>query len=348
MVTSKTTPLSNTVTVTERSHFYQLIKDLERLVDKAKSAYSGAGSPGIKKTSAGDVSLFNYMERLITRLRANGQIRTSETYRATLNSLRKFRNGEDMTLHALSSDILEAYEAWHRARGNTPNTISFYNRILRAAYNRAVEEGLVENRYPFKRVYTGVGKTVKRALPLETISRLKHLQLPPGSSLEFARDMFIMSFYLRGISFVDLAYLRKSDLKDGYLSYRRRKTGQLLTIAWTDEMQTLLDKYSDNPTDFLMPVIKNPNAKPRNAYRNAGYSINRNLKALGQRLGIPIPLTMYVARHSWASAVKAKGVPLTVISEGMGHENEATTRIYLTNLETSVVDQANSLIIKSI
>ncbi len=295
-----------------------------------------------------EYSLFNYMEKHIIRLKQNGKIRTSETYTAALNSFRKFRKGEDIMFDCITSDIMEGFEAWRKAMGNTPNTISFYARILRAVYNRAVEEEITENRNPFKRVYTGVDKTVKRAIPLDAIRKLKRLDLTLIPRLDFARDMFLMSFYLRGISFIDLAYLKKTDLKNGYLSYRRQKTGQLLTIEWTADMQRLLDKYVENPTEYLMPIITNPKANPRCTYRNVGYNINHNLKAVGQMIGVTIPLTMYVARHSWASAAKAKGIPVSIISEGMGHDNEATTRIYLASLETSVVDKANSLILNSL
>ena len=107
---------------------------------------------------------------------------------------------------------MEAYEAWHRQRGVTPNTISFYIRILRAVYNRAVEKEIIENLNPFRKVYTGVEKTVKRALPLDTIKKIKALELSLTPALEYARDMFLMSFYLRGMSFIDMAFLRKSDL----------------------------------------------------------------------------------------------------------------------------------------
>ncbi|MCM1139829.1 MAG: site-specific integrase, partial [Muribaculum sp.] len=191
-------------------------------------------------------------------------------------------------------------------------------------------------------------KTVKRAIPLEAVRKMKNLDLSLTHRLDFARDMFLMSFYLRGISFIDLAYLKKTDLKNGYLSYRRRKTSQLLTIEWTSDMQILLDKYPENQTEYLMPIITNAEANPRNVYRNVGYNINHNLKTIAQMIGLSVPLTMYVARHSWASAAKAKGIPLSVISEGMGHDSEATTQIYLASLETSVVDKANSLILKSL
>lgn len=294
---------------------------------------------------ANEYSLFNFMESIIVKLKQNGKVRTSETYKSALSSFKKFRQDEDIMLDCLTSEIMEAYEAWHKSRGVAPNTISFYTRILRAVYNRAVEDDIIENRNPFKHVYTGVDKTVKRALPLSVIKKIKALDLSLNSALDYARDMFLMSFYLRGMSFIDMAFLKKSDLKNGYITYRRRKTGQQLIIEWTKEMQMIIDKYPENATDYLLPIIRNPGTNERCTYRNMGYNINHNLKKIAKMVGVQIPLTLYVARHSWASAAKAKGIPLSVISEGMGHDSEATTQIYLASLDTSVVDRANSIII---
>ena len=297
---------------------------------------------------AAEYSLFSYMESIIARLRQNGNIRTSETYKSALNSFRKFRDGKDIMLDSITSEIMESYEAWHKRRGITPNTISFYTRILRAVYHRAVENEIIDNRNPFRHVYTGIEKTVKRALPLAVIKKIKTLDLSPAPTLDYARDMFLMSFYLRGMSFIDMAFLKKSDLKNSYVTYRRRKTGQQLIIEWTKEMQIILDKYPENKSDYLLPVIRNPGTNERCTYRNTGYNINHSLKRIAGMVGVTIPLTLYVARHSWASAAKAKGIPLSVISEGMGHDSEATTQIYLASLDTSVVDKANSLILKSL
>lgn len=295
-----------------------------------------------------DFSLFNYMENIITRLKENGKIRTSETYRSALNSFKKYRKDEDIMLDCITSREMEGYESWHKKRGVSPNTISFYTRILRAVYNRAVEDDIIENRNPFRHVYTGVDKTVKRALPLAVIRKIRDLELSVTPTLDFARDMFLMSFYLRGMSFIDMAFLKKTDLRNSYVTYRRHKTGQQLIIAWEKEMQIILNKYPENQTPYLLPIITNPDANERNTYRKKGFIINRNLKKIAAMVGVTIPVTLYVARHSWASAAKTKGIPISVISEGMGHDSEATTQIYLASLDMSVVDKANSLILKSL
>lgn len=293
-------------------------------------------------------SLFRFMESVIMNLKECGKIRTAETYTATLQSFSRFRRGRDLMLDEITPDLIQAYEAYLRARGAVPNTTSFYMRILRAVYNRAVESEAIEQRNPFRHVYTGTERTVKRAIPIAAISRIKNLELPRGSKMDFARDMFMLSFYLRGMSFVDMAFLRKKDRADNHVTYRRRKTGQRLDIAWTKEMQSIVEKYPPNPTQDLLPILTNPLSDERIAYRNRASCINRQLKTIARMTNLKIPLTLYCARHSWASAARTKGIPVSIISEGMGHDSEATTQIYLASLETSVIDRANALIIRSV
>lgn len=295
-----------------------------------------------------EYSLINYIETQIMHLRANGQIRTAETYRSALNSFLTFSNNEDIMLDCITTETIEAFEAWHKQRGISKNTISFYLRILRANYKRAVDGGIIEDRYPFKRVYTGVDKTIKRALPLQSIKRLRKLDLSATPHLDFARDIFILSFMLRGMSFIDMAFLNKTDRANGFIFYSRHKTGQQLIIEWTKDMQDIVDKYPPNPTRYLLPIITSYGINERCAYRNSLFKINKHLKEVATMLNLPIPLTLYVARHSWASVAKAKGIPLSVISEGLGHDSEATTQIYLSSLDSSVVDKANSMILKSL
>lgn len=289
--------------------------------------------------------LFDFMQRLILQLRELNRMCTSETYTAALRSFARFRHQQDIPLAAIDGDLIEAYEADLRRSGVSRNTSSFYMRILRAVYNRAVEKNLTPQRYPFRHVYTGVDKTVKRAITLESLRRLRMLDLRSDSHLDYARDLFLLSFYLRGMSFVDMAYLKRSNLQDGVLVYRRQKTGQLLRIRWEPCMQTIVDKYPLRRPDYLLPVFRSGFPDGRNQYKNRGHLINRNLKRLGNLLNLPIPLTLYCARHTWASVARSREIPLSVISEGMGHDSETATRIYLASLDTGVVDRANRLVI---
>lgn len=292
-----------------------------------------------------DCSLSRFMQQVIMHLRQLGHHRTSETYTAALRSFMTFRDGVDIPLDAISSKTMCMYEAYLRQKDVCKNTISFYMRILRAVYNRAVDKGLTEQQMPFRHVYTGTEKTVKRAIDIKTIKQLRDLDLSGKPSMIFARDMFLFSFYTRGMSFIDIAYLKKTDLHDGMLVYRRRKTGQRLTIRWEKCMAEILMRHPAPNSDYLLPIIKNAE-NARHQYTNAMQNVNYNLKMISKRLGLSRPLTMYVARHSWASAAKSSRVPITVISEAMGHESEKTTQIYLASLENTVVDNANKLILK--
>lgn len=302
------------------------------------------GLKGRKRLSfSGKKTLFSFMETGIASLRRSGRVRTSETYTTTLNSFMKFMDGKDVMLSSVDSDLMMSYESYLKAQGISMNTISFYMRILRAVYNRAVEKGATRQRYPFKHVYTGVEKTVKRAVSFKVIKQLKEMDLSLSPTMEYARDMFLFSFYTRGMSFVDMAYLRKKDLVDGMLSYRRKKTGQLLAIKWEQCMQDIVDKYPKTTSPYILPIIRSIANNERRQYKNAICLVNRRLKEIGKILGISHPLTMYVARHSWASIAKEKNIPLSIISEGMGHDSEKTTLIYLASLDSSVIDKANSL-----
>lgn len=289
-----------------------------------------------------------FMREVINGLKRLGKIRIGETYTSTLNSFMRFMEGRDVLPDDMDSDLMVAYEAWLESGGVSMNTVSFYMRNLRAVYNRAVEKGLTVQRFPFRHVYTGVEKTTKRAVPLHVIKRLKSLDLSLEPAKAYARDMLLFSFYTRGMSMVDMAFLKKKDLNNGILSYRRKKTGQQLLIKWEPCMQEIVDRYNIPGSPYLLPVIGRPGADERKQYINASHRINRHLKAIGKELGMSVPLTHYVARHSWASAARSKNIPISVISEGMGHNSETTTRIYLASLDTATIDKANRLILKSL
>lgn len=293
-------------------------------------------------------SVFNFIRTQAMRKRRLGRIRCSETYQAALNSFMRFRRGVDLTFGMVDSELMELYEAELRNRGLSRNTTSFYMRILRTNYRLAVEEGLTPDRRPFRHVYCGMDKTVKRCISLAEIRRIKGLDLSRKPALDFARDMFLFSFCTRGMSFVDMAYLRKSDLKDGFLSYRRRKTGQLVIVEWTRQMQEILGKYAPNPTCYLLPIITVEGGDERRQYLNQMMRVNRRLKDVAALAKLPVPLSMYYSRHSWATIARSKHIPLAVISEGLGHDSERTTQIYLDSIRSGEVDRANRKILKEL
>lgn len=341
----------------ERYHYLLSVRewiqrDLRRFEKISDGSYSADEIIWKFQRLVEEESFLAFMERVIVQLEHLNREGTAETYKATFRSFLRFRGEKDVLLDEMTSDLMQEYEAYLKARGITMNTVSFYMRILRAVYNRAVEKGIAEQRYPFKHVYTGIDKTTKRALTLKDIRRIKDLNLTLHPLLDFARDMFLFSFYTRGMSFIDMAYLRKSDIKNGILIYRRRKTGQQLSIRWEGCMQEVVDKYDilmPPSSPYLLPIITDPDTQEaRQQYKSKLYSVNFNLKRVALRLRLSMPLTTYVARHSWASIAKTKNIPLSVISEGMGHDSEMTTQIYLASLECSVIDNANALILEDL
>lgn len=111
-------------------------------------------------------------------------------------------------------------------------------------------------------------------------------------------------------------------------------------------MQEIVNKchtWDRNP--YLLPILNFPN-ESRKQYKYAQSRINVHLKEIANMIGVSIPLSMYVARHSWASIAKSKNIPISVISEGMGHDSELTTQIYLASLDNTIVDNANAQILK--
>lgn len=320
----------------------QLADELDKAVETGRIAATD------RREAARTPGVFGFIQAQIRRKKSLGKIRSSETYRATLNSFKRFRKGVDLTFDRIDSRMMERYEAELHGRGLSRNTSSFYLRILRTNYRMAVEQGLTEDRHPFRHVYCGMDKTAKRSLSLEEIKRIKALDLSQKPAVDFARDMFLFSFCTRGMSFVDMAYLRKRDLKDGYLIYRRKKTGQLLTVEWTPQMQAILDKYPVTDTPYLLPIILREDGSERRQYQNQMMRINRRLKDVAAMIQLSVPLSLYYSRHSWATIARRKEIPLSVISEGLGHDSETTTQIYLDSIKSVEVDKANRKILKDL
>jgi len=332
----------------------QLAEDIAKLrsivsrLERNGGAYTADKVVELFRLKAECGSFISFARQIIEELKHIGRERTSETYASALQSFLRFRKERDILFDDMDSSLMVEYESELKKLGVCPNSTSFYMRNLRAIYNRAVEKDLTPQNYPFRHVYTGIDKTVKRAVPLKVIRQLRDLELKVDSVEGLARDLFLFSFYTRGMSFVDMAYLKKSDLRNGVLTYRRQKTGQQLFIKWEKPMQDIIAKYDTSATPYLLPIIRDIKTDGRRQYLSVSHSVNARLKKLGEQLKLSIPLTSYVARHAWASIAKSKNIPLSIISEAMGHDSENTTRIYLASLDTSVVDKANLAILKSL
>ena len=296
-------------------------------------------------------TVFTFLQEQISRQERMKRLGTAKTYTSAYLRFKEFRTGNDLTFAQLSPDMIEEYEAWLTNRGLMQNTIRFYLRTLHTLLYKAVDEGLLsDSNKLFSHVRLAYVPTTKRAKSAEDVRAIQQLELPPDGILAFARDLFMFSFYTRGMSFVDIAYLKKKDLKNGQLSYCRKKTNQQITIAWEQELQEIVERYSvqteGNP--YMLPIIKNMDETEYVQYKRVQVNVNRALKRIGTMAGLKRPVTMYVARHSWASIARDMDISISVISEGMGHQSCKTTQIYLDTLDTSKINEANKCIIQRV
>ena len=296
--------------------------------------------------SAYIVGLVSFTRELIDDLKKIGKKATVKRFDATLNSLMRYTGGNEIEWKEVTSTFILGYEEFLIKRGLCRNSTSFYMRNLRAIVNRAIERDFEVTRNPFKHVYMGVDKTIKRAVSLDVVQKIRDIDLGGHPSLDFARKVFMFAFYTRGMSFVDIAFLKKSDMNNGLITYSRRKTRQQISVRIEPEIKKLIDSFGNNETDYLLPIITEAGGDVERQYENAYFRINRNLQKVGKQLGLETKLTLYVARHAWASIAHSNNVALSTISKAMGHDSEKTTVIYLKSLDSSSVDKANSDIIR--
>jgi integrase len=289
--------------------------------------------------------LFVYFDQVIEQYRGQDKKGNEMIYQSTKKSLQSFHE-EDILMAEIDNRFLNAYEDYLSRKGLKRNSIFVYMKTLRALLNKAIIEGVLSDEtYPFKKYPIKSETTAKRAISKDDINRIRDLDLDPKSTLDMTRDYFMFSFYNRGMSFVDLAFLKRSDIRDSRIYYTRRKTGQKFSIKITEQSQAIIEKYSNQDREYVFPIITRPDNKYLD-YKNAARLMNKKLKALATMAEIDAELTTYVSRHSWATIAKRSGISTAVISEGLGHETEETTQIYLDSFENKTLDDANELIIK--
>jgi site-specific recombinase XerD len=323
---------------TELCQIDELIRMLE-----SKGDYTVGELADLYTSKSFNGYLFSFIDFIINKLQEAKRLKSANILLTARRSFARFRSGIDIRLDCIDGALIQQYETFLKQSGIKKNTVSCYMRTLRSAYNQAVKQFLTIQRNPFANAYTGIDKTVKRAVNEEIISSLKKLDLSDTQHLDFARDLFLFSFYLRGISFVDMANLRKSNVQSGYIVYSRSKTRQMLTVKIEPCILKIIEKYEYQAfADHLLPIFTNANQSHASVLR----TYNKRLRRLSEILCLDKPFSSYVARHTWATVALRRGIPVEVISESMGHENEATTRIYLASLGQSIVDKANAKIIR--
>lgn len=327
-----------------------VLKSVIGRLESDGKAYTADDVVRLFRSSEGRASVFAFMNELIDALRGCNRLGTAKNYEHAMQSFMRFTGG-DLPMEAITERLIDSYNAYLFQRGVVRNSASFYMRILRAVYNKAVGCRMVEQSNPFRNVYTGIDKTCKRAVDEKIIGRLYGLKLTSGSRPELARDMFIFSYCTRGMAFVDVAYLRKSDIRHGVIQYVRRKTKQLLTVRMEPGIESIIERYAGTTegSPYVFPILTT--TEPAAAYRQYRTAINfynRQLKELSAMVSADCRLTSYTARHSWATAARKHNAPLAVISAGLGHTSEKTTQIYLASLEDAAIDVVNREIIENL
>ena len=289
-------------------------------------------------------NFFVYADCQIAGLKSSGKSGTASNYFSAVNAFERYIGSRSLPLNDITKKTIEGFISFLKQQGNSPNTVVFYIKQLRAIYNKADDDGFVHNAYhPFHRIKLQGSKTPKRAVSKREVIRISELDLEGQHRHKLlARDLFRFSLLTRGMAFVDMCYLRKENVRGDMLVYRRRKTDQLLQIRIEPALKALLRKYKDDNSPYLLPMLRGDDSYK--GYRYIQRRLNKRIRELGELLGFDFPLTFYVARHTWATLAREKGIPVSVISEGMGHTSEKTTLIYLARLDHRVVDKANKTV----
>ncbi|WP_294615198.1 site-specific integrase [uncultured Bacteroides sp.] len=300
--------------------------------------------------------LLDMLSTTIKELRANGQWGTAHVYRSARNSFSTFNNNRDIPFNKLDPTLLKSFEIYLRQRKCSWNTVSTYMKVLRAVYNRAVDDGyaLYIPRL-FKHVHTSVCADQRRALEATDIGNLlqEAEQMPVYTTLPLelqrTKIIFALMFLLRGIPFVDLVYLRKTDIQGNVLKYRRRKTGRTLTVKLTPEAMRLIRivANAEAQSPYLFPFLSSPEGTEAayHEYQSALRAFNHRLSLLNRYMKSNAHLSSYTIRHTWATMAYYCEIHPGIISEAMGHSSIKVTETYLKPFQNQKIDHANQEVI---
>ena len=310
-----------------------------------------------RKNAKDDLRL--YIPEVIGMLKREGKFPAMHVYACTLRSYEKFcaeeRHPKNTTTSLSMQEIftperLKEYEGWLAGQQSSPNTISTYMRTLQAVYNRWMSPG-IEGYNPvlFKDVYTKVESRTKRALTAEQMEQLRNtdfsvLTLRQQQVLTY----FLLMFMLRGMPFIDLAHLRKSDLRNRRITYRRHKTGKLMVVDVPPDAMRLLQKYRDKTdSEYLFPLLHGGlfMEEHHHRYQETLRHFNRELARLMKQLLPGVSVSSYTARHTWATLAYHSGVPVGLISQSLGHSSIRVTMTYLKPFDAEVIDRINRQVI---
>ena len=294
----------------------------------------------------------DFTQKLIDDMLSINKAGNAIVYKTSLNRLMSYVDNPKLRFIDINYKLLEGFKNQLLRDGIKQNSISNYFRTLRAIYNKAIKEKLVDRTYyPFLDIQVKTEKTAKRAITIDELVKIVNLRLKANSPEWDARNYFLISFSLRGASFTDLAYLTPNNIKKNRLTYRRRKTSQDLNIKLGCFSQELLSHYSSSNSKYLLPVL--PSDVIENSLKAKAVilqwikTVNKYIERIAKRCNIDQKVTTYVSRHSWATAAKRLGYSNELIAEALGHEyGNKITNIYLDNFDQNLVDDVNDRILK--
>lgn len=300
-------------------------------------------------SSKSKISFFTFTDNLIESLIKAKRHGTAKSYLDVKKYVYRFTNQTELLMSEVNYDFLKRMDTSFLAAGNTINGLAVYMRTIRAIYNKAIKEGYVtKEHYPFDHYKVRTTPTKKRTLSVDSINKIKELHVPENHLCFHARNYFMASFYMMGISFIDLAFLQVKNIVDGRIRYERKKTHKPYDIKINEPLQEILTLYmaKKEKKDFVFPIlIHDELGKQYKRLAGARKRYNKKLKILAEMAGIDENLTSYVSRHTFASLANNKGIPVSAISEMLGHDSLKTTQVYLDSLSKRKLDEYNASIL---
>lgn len=335
------------------------VADIEKQILQAEIEEQNLSSKeivqSIKVASTRNETVYEYFDEVIERLKRSGSIKNSAVYRDTRNNLKNF-HANTLYFSQVNYAFVKKWEEFLKEAGKGGNTIYIYLRTFRALINRAIKEKVCkESYYPFKDFsmsdYKKI-KTRKRALDKTDIYKIRDFDTTLFPALTDAKNIFLFSYYCRGMNFIDICQLKYSNIDGEQLSYTRQKTDGFFNMKILPPALAIIEYYRPitfkNNDSFIFPIF-NENYTSKLSQHNRHVKmlthINKQLKTLGQKCQIEKELTTYVARHTYATVMKKSGNSVGAISESMGHSSEKVTQIYLDSFENSYLDEANKAIL---
>lgn len=287
----------------------------------------------------------DYFLAYIEELEKNHRFRYAGMIRTSYISLQKYAKSLDIAFTDIDKKWLNGYLKWSNRENLSINTIGTRLRHLRIIFNLAKDDHIIKPEdYPFDsfKLSKVSALTTKRALSKEQIQAI--IRYEGKAYMEkLAIDVFTFSYYEGGINFIDIARLKKENIIDGKIIYSRSKTKKQIILPLLKQSIEIINKYSDRNDSYLFPILSSfhkTDVQVANRLHKILAKINKNLKQIGNALKIPIPVTTYVARHSFATILKKSGVKTSIISESLGHSSEKITQVYLDSFDNTQIEDA--------